>query len=141
MLSFLRKIDPRRAIYLNLVGSVEAQLRDVYARLHDAGLENQTSLAKKLGVGRSVINRRLTGQKNMTLETVADMVWALGASISVKIDDPLSQPATNFAVFDVARIAEPARGGSPSPIDVKKLPAGRRLSNTPVVEWKEAAFQ
>lgn len=140
MLSFLRKIDPRRAVYLNLVGSVEAQLRDVYARLHDVGLENQASLAKKLGVGRSVINRRLTGQNNMTLETVADMVWALGASISVKIDDPLSQPATNFKLLDVARIAQPTGVDSPTPINVKKTPAGQLLNPTPVVEWKEAAF-
>jgi hypothetical protein len=78
-----------------LAGSVESQLRDAYARLHDAGLENQTTIAKKLGVGRSVIHRRLSGHSNLTLETIADMLWALDHDISVEIFDPRSRQGRN----------------------------------------------
>lgn len=88
MRSFQHKPSNRRAMYLNLAGSVESQLRDAYARRHAAGLDTQTTLADKLGVGRSVVNKRLRGLVNMTLETVADMVWSLGYSVIIKIFDP-----------------------------------------------------
>lgn len=96
MLSFLPNVDARRATYLNLVGSIELQLRDAYARLYESGTENQTTIANKLGVGRSVINRRLTGQNNMTIETLADMVWALDRAIKVDIYDPLAGRELNM---------------------------------------------
>jgi transcriptional regulator with XRE-family HTH domain len=137
MLSFLRKIDGRRATYLNLVGSIESQLRDVYACLHEAGLESQTSLARKLGVGRSVVNRRLTGQQNMTLESLADMVWALGASITVKIDDPATQSAKNFNVSGSARIAQPADIASPTPMDIKRAPTSVNSNAKAIIDWAD----
>jgi hypothetical protein len=86
--SFRHKQDNRRTFYLNLVGSVESQLREAYARRHDRGLDTQVSVAKKLGVGRSVVNRRLLGGSNMTIETIADMAWAMGHSVVFKIFDP-----------------------------------------------------
>ena len=83
-----RRIDPRRRIYLSLAGQIEGQLRDAYARKHAAGLETQSSLAQKLGVNRSAVHHRLMGRTNMTIETIADMVWALGYAIRVRIYDP-----------------------------------------------------
>lgn len=141
MLSFLQKIDNRRATYLNLVSSVESQLRDAYARLHESGLENQTSLAKKLGVGRSAINRRLTGKKNMTLETVADMVWALGASISVKIEDQAVPSDKNFYLsLPTPPSAQPIKVDMVTMIGRNKAPASRLLSASPIVDWKETVI-
>jgi len=67
---------------------LESQLRAAYAKRHEQGRENQSTIAKKLGVDKSVISRRLSGRSNMTLETVADMVWALGHCIDVTIFDP-----------------------------------------------------
>jgi hypothetical protein len=95
---FLQTIEPRRAVYLNLVGSIESQLRDAYARLYESGEENQSTLAKKLGVDRSVVNRRLTGHHNMTIETLADMVWALRKHIDVDIHDPIVTKNSDISV-------------------------------------------
>lgn len=39
---------------------------------------SQSAVASKLGVSRSVINRLLRGQANLTLRTVAELAWALG---------------------------------------------------------------
>ncbi len=77
------------------MGSIESQLRDSYADLYESGAETQSSIAKRLGVGRSVINRRLTGQNNMTIETLADMVWALKRAIRVIVFDPLIDRESN----------------------------------------------
>lgn len=75
-------------MYLDLAGAIEGQLRQAYAKKSDAGAETQSSLAAKLGVDRSVVHRRLTGRTNMTIETIADMVWALGHCIKIDIFDP-----------------------------------------------------
>jgi hypothetical protein len=92
MRSFLRKPSNRRSMYLNLAGSVEGQLREAYAERYAAGLDTQVTLADKLDVGRSVINKRLRGLMNMTLETVSDMAWALGYSVIIQIFDPNRSP-------------------------------------------------
>ena len=96
MPSFHRKVDARRAVYLELVTSLESQLRDAYARLYDKGLENQSTVAKKLGVGRSEVCKRLNGHRNMTIQTAADMAWALGVGIEVNIFDPNENRGSNI---------------------------------------------
>jgi hypothetical protein len=83
-----RKPDPRRQIFLKLSSQIEGQLRDAYAKKYDAGVLNQSSLADKLGVNRSAVHHRLLGRTNMTIETIADMVWGLDHDIEVKIFDP-----------------------------------------------------
>ena len=98
MRSFRKKIDPKHEAYLALVGSIESQLRDAYARLNDAGLLNQTTLGEKLNVGRSVINRRLAGGTNMTIETVAHMCWAMSLGIDVKIFDEQAATHSNSRI-------------------------------------------
>ncbi|MCC0807594.1 helix-turn-helix transcriptional regulator [Methylobacterium sp. W2] len=95
-MSFFRENnDKRRDIFLALSGSVESQLRDQFAKKSHARTETQSSIADKIGVNRSVINRRLTGQTNMTLESVADLVWALGCCIDIDIYDPTERPEIN----------------------------------------------
>jgi transcriptional regulator with XRE-family HTH domain len=70
-----------------LAGQIESQLREAYQRRFDAGELNQSTLASKLGVGRSVIHRRLNGQTNMTIETIAEMAWALDLDVDVRFDN------------------------------------------------------
>ena len=88
MRSFTDKTDNRRAVYLNLASSIESQLRSAYERQNEEGLTTRADIARKLDVHRSVITRRLTGGQNMTVESIADMVWALGQCIKVDIFDP-----------------------------------------------------
>lgn len=92
MRSFAKKSDNRRDIYMALTQQVESQLRDAYAKRYESGEETQSSLAEKIGVNRSAINRRLSGRNNLTLKTIADLIWALGQSIRVEIFDPDEQP-------------------------------------------------
>ncbi len=87
MPSFHTKVSARRGVYLALSAQVERQLREAYARKFQAGQVMQSSIADKLGIDRSAVHRRLTGRTNMTLETLADMVWALDQGIEVRICD------------------------------------------------------
>ena len=97
-MSFSYQPDNRRSVYLNFIGSLESQLRDAYAKRCEAGEETQASLANKLGVHRSVVNRRLSGGVNMTIETLSDMIWALGNCVEVRIFDPHEHPTNQRRV-------------------------------------------
>lgn len=85
MKSFRHKADARRGAYLRLVNSVESQLREAYAQRHAEGKVTQASLARDLGVSRSVVHRRLMGGANLTLKSIADLLWALGQDADVTI--------------------------------------------------------
>src|SRR5215831_14419973 len=125
----------RRQVYLSLAGSIEGQLRDAYAKRHAAKLDTQTSIAEKLGVDRSAVNRRLTGKTNMTVETLADMVWALGYCIDVNIFDPYEYPSNSPRVIsEHAAPTDAATVGTTSitsakleyaPYQTQDLPAAR----------------
>ncbi len=125
MRSFRRKPDNRRAVYLQLVGSIDSQLREAYARLHHEGGETQSSVAAKLGVDRSAVNRRLSGQTNMTVETLADMVWALGQCIKVDIFDPADHPSNEARIVP----AHPANAVISEPEQVMKSMSVRTMSS------------
>jgi hypothetical protein len=94
------KVSPRRAAFLALAGDVESQLRDAYDERHRAHGVTQASIAKVLGVNRSAINHRLRGLTNMTIETLADMIWALGYAIKIVIYDP-RKTSENHALGDL----------------------------------------
>jgi predicted transcriptional regulator len=95
---FKRQPDNRRSVYLELTGSIESQLRQAYAKRHESAGVTQASLADKIGVGRSVVHRRLTGRSNMTTETISDLVWALGHCIKVDIFDPDEIETNDFMI-------------------------------------------
>jgi hypothetical protein len=80
-------------MYLSLSSLIESQLRDAYAARYADGLDTQSTIAAKLGVNRSVVNRRLTGKANTTIETISDMIWALGQCIEVEIFNPYERPS------------------------------------------------
>jgi hypothetical protein len=105
-----RRIDPRRQVFLNLSGQIEGQLREAYASQFNAEKATQAGLAKKLGIDRATVHRRLTGHTNMTVETIADMVWALGYAINVDIFDPsLASGRRNFFVCSDQPVPHPTK--------------------------------
>jgi hypothetical protein len=98
----------RRQMFLKISGLIEGQLRDAYDRKFRAGELNQSSLAAKLGVNRSAVHHRLAGRTNMTIETIADMIWGLGQDIELKIFEPLeSQKNSCIAPNTPAQIISP----------------------------------
>lgn len=98
MPSSRRTSNPRRKMFLNLSGQIEGQLREAYDRKYKDGLATQSSMAAKLGVNRSAIHHRLMGHTNMTIETIADMVWALDHAIKIDIFDPQSVHGVNHFI-------------------------------------------
>jgi plasmid maintenance system antidote protein VapI len=88
-------------VFLRLAGEIEGQLREAYHHRFQAGQVNQLSLAERLEVGRSVISRRLNGQTNMTIETIADMAWALDLHVEVTFRDKRAADPASVALVPV----------------------------------------
>jgi DNA-directed RNA polymerase subunit N (RpoN/RPB10) len=127
--SFLTKIDPRRQTFLNLAGQIEGQLRAVYDQRYRAGEATQSSLAEKLGVNRSCIHHRLMGHTNMTTETIADMVWALGCAIKIEIYDPQTVLGLNhFICSTPGPIPQAVPSTPPQPIQASTAPLPDSIS-------------
>jgi predicted XRE-type DNA-binding protein len=108
--SFRTKVSARRGVYLALSAQVERQLREAYARKFETGQVTQSSIADKLGIDRSAVHRRLAGRTNMTLETLADMVWALDQAIEVRICDA-REGAMSGVAAEAAEAAKPGKAG------------------------------
>lgn len=90
-------------MYLALVSKVEGQIRDVFTKRAEAEGLTQAAVAEKLGIHRAVVNRRLNGRTNMTIETIADMAWAIGACVDVDIYDPIERPDRNHTLAQEVR--------------------------------------
>lgn len=57
---------------------------DILLAMQDAGM-NQSQLAHKLGKSKSHISQLLDGSRNLTLKTLSDISYALGAEAKVTI--------------------------------------------------------
>ena len=84
----LRREYEREALY-------EGAISNIHGILNARGM-TQAELAKRLGLSPGRVSQLLSGGRNLTLKTLADLAWALGlrAEMSLKaIEDLASTPA------------------------------------------------
>jgi transcriptional regulator with XRE-family HTH domain len=60
--------------------------------------KTQQQVAQELGVDRSVVNRRLKGNANLTARSIADFAYVLGKEIEVRFVDPVAAKGLNWVV-------------------------------------------
>jgi transcriptional regulator with XRE-family HTH domain len=95
MTSFHFDIGSRARQAGRLIGRVRSELLRVLSeRKAETGLSQQ-AVAQKLGVHRSLINRQLTGETNLTLRSIADLAWALGMDVSFELKKPTVEAGQN----------------------------------------------
>jgi transcriptional regulator with XRE-family HTH domain len=80
------------------IGRVRDELLKALSERKKEGKISQQELASKLEVHRSVINRQLTGEANLTLRSLADLAWAMGMEISFELKKPSVDAGQNFTV-------------------------------------------
>jgi transcriptional regulator with XRE-family HTH domain len=85
------------------IGRVREELLKALSERKKDGKLSQQELARKLDVHRSVINRQLTGEANLTLRALADLAWAMDMEISFELRKPSvdagqNQPATTTTI-------------------------------------------
>ena len=52
-------------------------------------------MAEKLGVERSLINRQIAGEANLSLRALADLAWAMDMEISFELKAPTAKAGQN----------------------------------------------
>lgn len=86
--SYQMRIDPRQAQQVRVISDVRHGLLDAFDEEHVAGGLTQQMLAERLGVNKSVVSKRLGGEVNLTLRSIADLAWAMGREIKFVISKP-----------------------------------------------------
>lgn len=65
---------------------------ELVARLMNESGVTRSELAKRIGKTRSYVTQLLSGSRNMTLRTLADIAFALGAEVKMEAV-PIEQPS------------------------------------------------
>jgi hypothetical protein len=76
----------------------------------DSGKVTRKELAKRLGCGKSHVTQLLSGERNLTLRTLADLAGALGHQVTVKFEPLPGGPGEKNAARQGAEIRH-VRGG------------------------------
>ena len=98
MTSFQFDIGSRARNAGRFIGRVRDELvKALSERKKDEKLSQQ-ELAKKLEVHRSLVNRQLSGEANLTLRSLADLAWAMDMEISFELKKPVVEAGQNQPV-------------------------------------------
>lgn len=102
MTSFHFDIGGRARHAGRFIGRVRGELlRALSLRKSEGGLPQQV-LAEKLGIQRSLINRQLAGEANLTLRSLADLAWAMDMEISFELKKPMAKAGQNQPILNQA---------------------------------------
>ncbi|SRR5579883_303276 len=100
-MSYELKIDEKSRAAGRLIGSVRKGL--ILAAIEakkETGISQQ-DVASQLGINKSVVNRLLRGNANLTLRTIAELAWALGYEIVFSIRKKQNKKGENIFREDV----------------------------------------
>lgn len=78
MPSFEYTIDEKSRVGARFLSRVKEEIQRAFSIEKRERKLTQQSVAQKLGVNRSVVNRQLMGYENMTTRSIAEMLWAIG---------------------------------------------------------------
>ena len=90
-MSYQMRNDPRARKAGRFIHRVQKELQNAFVA---SGMKQQ-EIAEKLGVNRSVVNKRLLGEANLTLRTIADLAWAMDAEIKFSLVRQAPSPGQN----------------------------------------------
>jgi transcriptional regulator with XRE-family HTH domain len=111
-------IDKRRKTYIRLIGDITHQLNTALHEENERRGLTRTQVAEVLGTNKSFVTRKLDGRSNMTLETLADLAYALDRVVSVELRSREKRPGSNNPVVSASTTGtgEPAKIEPPKPI-------------------------
>jgi transcriptional regulator with XRE-family HTH domain len=98
MTSFQITIDPHTRAAGRFIGNVRRGLQKAYAEAKKNNGLKQTDIARALGVHRSVVNRELTGLKDMTLGRVAELAFLMGKKAVINFHEITPSVGQNIEI-------------------------------------------
>lgn len=122
MTSFQFDIGSRARNAGRFIGRVRDELLKALSERKKDGKLSQQELATKLEVHRSLINRQLSGESNLTLRSLADLAWAMDMEISFELRKPVAEAGQNQPVQQAVTTSTIGHG------QIKYIDGGRRSS-------------
>ncbi|MGQ3047809.1 MAG: helix-turn-helix transcriptional regulator [Niveispirillum sp.] len=114
-MSFKSRIDKRRQTYIRLLSEIAHALNQALDEEHVRRGLTQADIARTLGKEKSFVSRKLSGDTNMTLETLADLAYALDRPVHVSL--PSREPVAGTNYFQRYRIGgEESKAVSAEPV-------------------------
>jgi transcriptional regulator with XRE-family HTH domain len=98
------------------IGRVRDELLKALSDRKKDGKLTQQELARKLDVHRSLVNRQLAGEANLTLRSLADLAWAMDMEIAFELKKPGVEAGQN----------QPVNTSTISHGQIKYIDGGRR---------------
>lgn len=137
MTSFHFDIGERARHAGRFIGRVRGELlRALSERKSERGF-SQEALARKLDTKRSLINRQLSGESNLTLRSLADLAWAMDLEISFELKKPASHAGQNQPLHTQTMTTSTVRhgqikyiNGAAKPAPVHAIPANSELGQS-----------
>lgn len=94
-------IDKRRRTYVRLIGDITHRLNEALHEEHERRGLTRTQIAATLGTNKSFVTRKLDGRGNMTLETLADLAYALDRSVAIELRSRAPRDGSNFPILQM----------------------------------------
>jgi transcriptional regulator with XRE-family HTH domain len=106
-MSFRFDVGARARSASRLIGNIRSDIIAAVVRHRTAENVSQQRLAESIGISRADLNSYLSGQKDLTLRSLADIAFALNKEIVVELRDPESGSKGNY--FDAPSLVPTAR--------------------------------
>jgi transcriptional regulator with XRE-family HTH domain len=102
-MSYRLKIDRRSLKSAKFISKLQSEIQRA---LVESGMTQQ-EVAERLGVDRSVVNRRLKGKANLTARSISDFAYVLDREVRLELVKSASLPSTNYSSFTVSSEGSP----------------------------------
>ena len=96
MNSFQFEIDEKSRAGSRFMSLVHDEIQRALVTERETRKVTQQSIAEKLGVNRSVVNRQVRGLENLTARTIAELLWAIGWEPHFEARKPGHERGANF---------------------------------------------
>jgi hypothetical protein len=132
MPSFQITINPNRRVAARFVGGVRRSLLKALEEENKKRGLKQADIARAIDVHRSIINRQLRGQKDMTLSRLAELSWAMGRVPTFTLPEAKNNDGSNLPPKNIDLSAgKQSYTATTDPVKIKNITV-RVLDDAPV---------
>ncbi|ULR43161.1 helix-turn-helix domain-containing protein [Rhizobium sp. K102] len=129
--------DPKAELAAEFVTHVGTSLQKAFVQRKADSKLTQQKIADLLGVDRSRIHRCLSGYQNLTLETVAELVWAMRGRPEFRIIlEDEKEFGCNFHSFPEKEAASPRSGTKELRMEYSSPPVSATATGQNSVHWR-----
>jgi transcriptional regulator with XRE-family HTH domain len=88
-------LSKRRRTYVRLIGEIQHALLEALDEEHRSRGLTRADIARLIGRNKSFVTRKLNGDSNMTLQSLADLAFALDRTVKVQLPTRAAKTGAN----------------------------------------------